>query len=389
MGRRERDMDDSKGTTPEKSMKSSLDYGVRPWRRGPYLKVAVGVGAAIVVLAVYLHLSRQRPVPGLLPETGLIVSGQDAGAYYGKAISPLLDDFDNRNLAAADRAIVTLHDRIVMHRAGIKPFTEDITSWGSRFGIVGRYSSDLWEKWWDNKKNADAVTQYVEGKFEADILSDGKLRDDISVVLAQFNHDVSASRYRLYAALPAVLMAPSSPLRINQANFEDFQKAVGLDARDISRSLAPDTMDAGIASLVVFQVINDSAPDITSQIIDQVLIQLGIATAAESIEAGGSTVGGAAIGGGAGSLGGPIGTVIGIGVGLVTGAIVDWWLSKEFDAQVTKQCNDFLDLVDQRLSEGTAKSPGLKLSLCDAVRIAGEAQRQAILKELKSQGRLP
>jgi hypothetical protein len=184
-------------------------------------------------------------------------------------------------------------------------------------------------------------------------------------------------------------MAPSSPLTINQANFEDFQKAVGLDARDISRSLAPDAVKPGIASLLVFQVMIDNAPDITAQIIDQVFIQLGIATASEGIEAGGSTVGGAAIGGGAGSLSGPIGTVIGVGVGLATGAFVDRLLSKEFDAKVTRQCNDFLDSVDQRLSEGTAKSPGLKWSLLDAVRIVGKVQRRAILKELKAQGSRP
>ena len=40
-----------------------------------------------------------------------------------------------------------------------------MTSWGTRFGVLGRASKDSWNKWWNDDRNATAARRYIEQKF--------------------------------------------------------------------------------------------------------------------------------------------------------------------------------------------------------------------------------
>jgi len=309
----------------------------------------------------------------------------DLEQAYQKSVVPLLDQFDRRNAAAADRAIAALHDRINVHRAGIAPFTHDIASWGTRFGVLRRYSSDLWQRWRHHNPSAGSVSAYVNEKFRRHILSEDGLKQDVALVLDQFTDDMAASRNRLYAelALPLKEIKTAAPsLNISD---EEFRNQVQQRAGRMAGMLAPDTLISGLAAVAGGWVAADVAQSITSRIVAQILTRLGTVMAAEGIEAGGATAGAGAIGGGAGSFGGPIGAIIGIGVGLVIGAIVDWRMSKKFEAKVSQQCNRFLDAVEQRLRDGSAGSPGLRASLEQTVTLTDRAQRQAIHDALEEQ----
>ena len=95
--------------------------------------------------------------------------------------------------------MLTLHERMNRHRAGIKPFTHDIVSWGTRFHVVGKYSADAWRRMW-RQPNRASVHSYIDGKFRQHILSETGLNDDVAAVITQFNGDVTANRNRLYSS---------------------------------------------------------------------------------------------------------------------------------------------------------------------------------------------
>lgn len=374
---------------------AALPYAAKgppaPTRRA-VLRGLVTASASACVAGAYLYLNRARPLAPVGPPPApapapLVVTppGPRVDQIYAEAILPLLNDFNARNLAAARRAMVTLHERIAAHRAGIAPFTHEITSWKTRFGVLGRYSADAWNKVRGRPRNTDHVRAYVDGKFRRHVLSEEALKGDVAAVLEQFDEDMAASRNRLYVqlALPLArirLLVPGSRLT-PQVFRDDVQQR----AAQITGSLPSDTLVAGMAAVAGGWVATDAAQLITTRIITQVLAQLGTTLAAEGIEAGGATVGSAVAGGGAGTLGGPAGTIIGVGVGLVVGAVVDWWLSSSFERKVADQCNRFLDAIEQRLRDGAPGSPGLWNTLIDTVNLTGNTQRRAVRDALKQE----
>jgi hypothetical protein len=363
-------------------------------RRAALAAIACALGGGGLA-AAFRYLGRERTVPGIPPPARPLVvttqpttrpAGEPVEKVYREAIVPLLDQFDRRNDEAVINAIVVLHDRMSMHRAGVGPFTREVVSWGTRFGVLKRYPSDTWHKLRGQSDDTHRVTEYVNEKFRRHILSEESLRQDVDAVVAQFNDDMLASRNRLYAelALPLARIKASHP--ITTPGLADFSRDVASRASRMAGAMAPDTVVAGLAAVCGGWVATDVAQAITSRIVTQVLAQLGTAMAAEGIEAGGATLGGAAAGGGGGSLVGPVGTIIGVGVGLVVGAIVDWRMSKRFEAKITDQCNWFLINLERQLRDGTPQSPGLKDELGEAAALASRLQREAIqaaLKEVK------
>ena len=368
-------------------------------RRAVLRAIAAVVGAAGVG-AGYWYIARERStsqvesqqgtqrVPTTQPATWPAVASNDASrkqieTIYRDAILPMLADFDARNAAAVERALGGLHDRIRMHKAGIPQFTREIVSWKTRFGVVGRYSSDVWYNLRHGHRDVTAVSQYVNEKFRRHILSEDALKADVAAVLAQFDQDVQASRNRLYSdlSLPLERIRVAVPLAAPQV--DRFREDVARRAARMTSGIALDTVVAGLAAVAGGWVATDVAQAITTRIVTQILSQIGTAMAAEGIEAGGATAGGAAAGAGGGSLGGPLGAIIGLGVGLVIGAIVDWRLSKKFEHKVARQCEGFLDLVEYRLRNGTGDSPGLRRIFLDTIDLTGRVQRDAILAALK------
>ncbi|HEY2589356.1 MAG TPA: hypothetical protein VGI81_26660 [Tepidisphaeraceae bacterium] len=360
-------------------------------RRAALAAIACALGGGGLA-AAFRYLGRERAVPGIpAPARPIVATTQPVTRpavepvekVYREAIVPLLDQFDRRNDEAVINAIVVLHDRMAMHRAGVGQFTKEVVSWGTRFGVIKRYPGDAWHKLRGESGDARRVAEYVNEKFRRHIISEDSLRQDVEAVVAQFNDDMLASRNRLYAdlALPLARIKVSHP--ITTPGLEDFSRDVATRASRMAGAMAPDTVVAGLAAVCGSWTAMDVAQGITSRVVMQILARLGTAMAAEGIEAGGATLGGAAAGGGGGSLAGPVGTVIGIGVGLVVGAIVDWRMSKQFEAKVTDQCNWFLINLERQLRDGTPYSPGLKDELGEAAALASRLQREAIQSALK------
>jgi hypothetical protein len=371
---------------------SNLPQSNRPPSR------AIHGGGAMVLLTLLLTMGiiacsqwlRKNPPPpvSVSPPVVEVPADPDAAMrVYRESIIPLLDDFDQRNVAAADRALATLHARIARHRAGVDHFARDVRSWGTRFGVIGRYTGDLWRKV-RRRDDGSHVAVYVNEKFRQQVISEDQLQQDVAAVLRQFDDDLAANRNRLYTrmSLPLATIRCKTPLV--GANYDQFREQTQRQSGMLAKSLAGDTVVAGIAEFSASWAATDVSQALASRVVTQILTRVGTSLAVEGIEAGGATAGGAAAGGGAGSVGGPAGTIIGLGVGLIIGAAVDWWLSDQFEAHVQQQCNQFLSLLDRRLCEGSAKGPGLRQSLTQTVQLTGQAQRESVrraMQEIKTQ----
>jgi hypothetical protein len=304
----------------------------------------------------------------------------DPDRVFREDVAPLLDQFDARNRAAVARAVANMHERLNGRRWGIKPFVKDVGSWSTRFGVIGRTSSDLWNKHWKKQPNAAAVRTYVDDKFRHHVLSEKALEADMGEVLKQFREDLDASRNRLYIDVRLPLEQIKSPLAKSDVSYGAFQADVERRAREMGQSWAADSVISGLGGFVSGWVAMDVAQAVTSRVVVAILSRVGMQIAAEGVAAGGATAAGAAAGGGGGSFAGPAGTVIGLGVGIAVGALVDWWMSDRFETKMTAQLNRFFDSVDQQLITGTDQAPGLERTLNEAVKLGGETQRRAMKK---------
>lgn len=124
-------------------------------------------------------------------------------AFFETQVLPALDAYQIRNNKAVDQAADRISRDVEEFRNGIIPLVEDITSWGTRFGIIRHMGSDLGEQWWGNPTNATAVHCYVSEKFETHLFSDTKLNALLTDSLKQFYDNLDASRNKLHADVKA------------------------------------------------------------------------------------------------------------------------------------------------------------------------------------------
>ncbi|HZK80473.1 MAG TPA: hypothetical protein VFC46_05380 [Humisphaera sp.] len=366
----------NKTTKTSPSIPHALDYQpaapalVSRWtwfRRIVALVTAFGVIAAACRVTERRHnLHFGLTGTALTPEESpsmLPVMPANITAFYRNEISPLLDAALRRNRQAADRAIESMHDRFNAHRAGVKPFANEVSGWVTRFGIMGRFAGDSWDHFRGNP-NTNAVGDYIQDKFRSHILSEQSLRADVDEVLKQYREDLEASRNQLFAEIKLPLHGNQSPIVLDDKGWDRLCLDVDQRTRRLNATTPRDSVVTGLASVAGGWIGTETAEVIVVAILTRV---------------GGAMAGGSATGGGVGSFGGPAGTAIGIGVGLVVGAVIDWWTSDRLEAHVAHECDTFIDTVERQIVEGSGESPGLRTSFELAAKLADAHQRQAII----------
>ncbi|HEV2296300.1 MAG TPA: hypothetical protein VGR35_20830 [Tepidisphaeraceae bacterium] len=302
----------------------------------------------------------------------------DVGAIYQKDIVPLLDESLQRKQDAAGRALAILHARLNGHRKGIPAFAEDVTSWGTRFGVLGRSTRDAFRKA-RRKPDAETTRRYVEAKFRTHVMSEIELEAAVGAAVEQFRADLEADRNLLMSQIRVPLKASGAPVLVADAEWEAIRRDIMRAGSDLAMSGSTDSVVNAAAAFAAGEAAGISGRHLVAQILARVGPIIGARLAGSGVAAGAGAMAGAAGGGGtAGSIGGPAGTIIGAGVGLAVGAVIDWWMTARFQEQLRKRCNAFVDSVQLALITGTKQSPGVEPLLAEAVRVTDAAQRQAI-----------
>ena len=365
------------------------DYARAP-RRQPSLvwPVLALCAAAVIVAALWWRTRADRAVapspvavaPTAADQAPVIETEPviDVEALYANDIVPLLDESLKRKQDAAGRALAILHRRLDGHRKGIPAFAEDVTSWGTRFGVVGRSTRDAYRKA-RGKPDAQTTRRYVERKFRDHVMTEIALEAAVGAAVEQFRADMEADRNTLMSDIRVPLNASGAPVLVGEPQWEAIRRDILKQGSELAMSGSTDSAANAAASFAAGEIAGLSGRYVVVQILARVGPMVGARLAASGVAAGGGAMVGAAGGGGAvGSAGGPAGTIVGAGVGLVVGAAIDWWMTARFREQLRNRCEDFVDSVQLALITGSKQSPGVEPLLAEAVRVTDAAQRQAI-----------
>ncbi len=299
--------------------------------------------------------------------------------YYRLQISPLIDSAETREQQAVDLALTRLHEHFNGFRRGVPRFTEDITEWGTRFGIVGRAIKDAWTGFWGDKAKAVAVRAYTDEKFRVAVISEQSLQRSLDDSIKVFVEATEASHNRLEGEIQLTIGHPDSPLKVPAVAMDQYLKSAFAAGRGLSAQAGKDSVAIGTAGFVGSVVAEEAARALGTAIV----ARLTAASVAGTAAAGSATAAGATAGGGGGSAAGPLGTIIGFGVGIAVGAIVDWWMSEKFREKLSAQCMAFLDDLERDLVNGTGGQSGLKALLTQAAHECSGKYRKALFDELQ------
>jgi hypothetical protein len=335
-----------------------------------------GILTAWIIVIVFFAW---RPGPTLspLPPTPPIVELQptvDRVKFFDSDVQPAIAAAIKSNHEAVDRCIQRLDDMFAKHREGVKPFVEDLTTWGTRFRVMRRMPSD----WWYKRKTAE---EFIKAKFEEHLFSQASLEDGIQSALGEFRKDIEANNNQLLMSVNAA---------VSRSNLPNTPKVeTGDFARSVTESLqrfATDSAKDSITNLVITEIASNVGAAVATKLTVEIAARVAAAVAATAATEGGATAGGAALGGGGGSAGGPVGTAVGFGVGLVVGVAVDWWMSSRFKEKLTNQLNAMIDETEKSVIEGRDGQPGLRVSLDKACEALGGAYKQSLYERIVTGG---
>jgi hypothetical protein len=266
----------------------------------------------------------------------------------------------------------------------VRPFVEDVTSWGSRFAIAKRMPGDWWRKAFGAETDRGSVERFVLGRFRAHIMDERSVEIAIAEASNELAADLEASRNVLWTEIELALREADAPVARPAGDFGAFQRSADAHAAAIASEYATDSLVNGVATFAA----SAAGGLVAEQAAAAILARFGgaaaggVVSAAGGASAGGAIAGGAGVGAGGGALGGPVGAVIGFGAGLAVGAVIDWKMTDAFRDRLESELYTYLDELETTVLEGSGEMGGLRAALDEAVRRAAAAQKEAVLAKL-------
>ena len=263
--------------------------------------------------------------------------------FYDNEVEPEIEQADQLNRDAAERCVGRLRGLVAEYRSHVEPFVEDLTSISTRLGIVRRMPGG----WWSEDSR---VEDYVAEKFELHLFSEKKLLADVAGVLDQFRSEVDANQNRMLVNVRSCLDTADLP----EAEIEEYDKFYQSVARQLSEYSAQQGSSSVYLALTAL-VVSEAGSYVAVTIVSGLLVRFGAMTATTAATAGGVTAGASATGAGGGSLAGPVGIAVGLSVGLVIGLAIDWWMTEEFEEEMSIQLNDYLASLERAILYGSKR----------------------------------
>ena len=266
-------------------------------------------------------------------------------AFFEAEVEPEIAETDSLNRQAADRCVERLEQLMSRYRQGVDPFVEDLTSHSTRLGIVRRKPAG----WW---KQDGRVEAYVQSKFDSHLYTEKSLASEVTSILEAFRGEVDANQKRMLVKIRASLDVADLP----EIKIEDYDAFLTSVAGQLQRYSAQQGTSSVHNALTVL-VLSEAGSYATMTLVSGLLARFGTAAATTAVAAGGATAGASAAGAGGGSLGGPVGTAVGLGVGLVIGLTIDWWMTEQFETELSLKMHAYLHSLEQSILYGETAPP--------------------------------
>ena len=293
--------------------------------------------------------------------------------FFDEDARPLLAKTRGQDLAAIATVLNSLDANFKRYAEGVPKFASDLTGWGTRTKILYRKAVETAEQ-----KDQHTWTQdLIRDKFSKHVMSDVALEKDLVEIMKQFNFDLEANRNQMLASLQTKLVAANLPVKVKDLELAEFKADFGDKLSALLKSMPQQSLGVGVGSITSGIV----AEEAVRQIVRTIIAELAVRLASSAAVAGGAAGGAAAAGATGGSAIAPgVGTVIGLAGGFLVGALVDWWMTDEFEEKVTKQCHGFLDNTKASLLEGDG---GLKKVLTQQIETCAAAYEKAAQSSLQ------
>ncbi|MDB6132436.1 MAG: hypothetical protein JWM59_679 [Verrucomicrobiales bacterium] len=294
--------------------------------------------------------------------------------FLSQDARPALAVAREKDLEALDRAVRSLDACFDRYAGGVDRFTGELTGWGTRFRLIWRKGVETAKQ----REIPEGTAKLVRDKFESCVVSDARLEADVMAVMRQFAYDLEANRNELLGTLKTRLAASSLPVEVRKVAMQEFQTQFQQNLTRLLKELPSHTVGVGVGSLTAGIV----AEEAVRQLVRIVLTQAAARLAGSAMASGGAAATAVAAGGTGGTVVAPgVGTAIGVAGGFVVGAVVDWWMTDKFEAQVKTDVLTFLRATRNALVGGPQ---GIESLLKAQVDQASSAWERAVTGSLQA-----
>lgn len=279
----------------------------------------------------------------------------------------LLTTHHQQNAEALERAVIKIEELFDQYRRGVDPLVEDMTSFGTRFGILRRMPLGWWYE-------DDRVRNFVQGKFEKHLFNEESLVHGLREVHVELNEALNANGNMLQGGTGILLRELALP-DLTPEEVASCHVAIAPLMVDYASASGETSAMNGLKVAVASELAGYLGYNLSVQLASR----LGTAAAATAASAGGATATGAAVGGSGGSLGGPASGIVALGIGVIIGVAVDWWMTERFRARLEAELLAYLNELEETLLYGDESALGLRGRLADLIQRTNSAREQALL----------
>lgn len=327
---------------------------------GNIVKPVLFLLAGLIMVGVAWWLTRPDPVKEK--------TQRQRQEFFVLTGSQLLNQEEQRNREAVERARRQIEANFARYRTGVPQFAESLTTWGTRYEMTKAALSDWWSK--TNEARDVATNQFANF-----VVSDKKLRDDITLVIAQFSSDLVANRNGMLSELGEKISAAALPCASADLGSANPSAAFLLEAQPLIKNKAVMSPLIGVLAMSGGFFATEV---VVARIVPKLLVAMATRLATGAAARGSLVAASALAAGGTGTAVGPMGTAIGVGVGLLAGILIESWIDKRYEAKVTNELNQML--TDMEESLWNDPNQGLASSFAQAVKTTRDCHETVLRK---------
>lgn len=308
------------------------------------LIIALLIG--ISMIGVAWHISTPRPETDdeiKVRQDAELVRQKEALRQRRELLSRQLQNLvgteEEANRVAILRAKSSLDDAFTLFTNRVPQFTEEITTWKSRYRIA---RSGLKDKINGSHELEALASEY----FEKHVASNQDISTAIDAIAAQFQSDLAANRNR---------MLSEAALRIHEAD-------LGIPSADFSAETLGGRIAAKRAQMAtpISNIPGATALSISGSIIVEMAVQAMIARVV-GYSAGATTTGAAAGAAGGTAFTPGVGTAIGFTVGIAAGFAVDHLMTERMKEKIMRETRDTLNAMKYEIWSNETEGMNLRL----------------------------